>query len=154
MTQHLPHPPFMFDLAVFVPGRLEAIGFIGGKRVASHQVRTPLTPARLELKIDAAGILSSKDEPDMLIAHAQVLDKNGALCVTDSSTIEFGVTGHAELVGPAVAAAEAGIASVVMWVPRGSDEFAIQASRSAREGKFLTHCSWRRNDQAATALPS
>lgn len=154
MTQHLPHPTFVFDLPAFVSGRLEATGFIDGQCAASHRVLTPQGPARIEIEVDAAGILSAKNEPDVLIAHARVLDENGTLCVTDSSTIEFRLAGAVELVGPAVVAAEAGVASVVLRVPRGSDGFAIHADRSAEEGTLSANCSWRRGDQGTTVPAS
>src|SRR6266496_3622358 len=56
MTQHLTHPPFIFDLKEFEPGLLEATAYINGAPCANHRIGTPGKPAKLEIIIDSAGV--------------------------------------------------------------------------------------------------
>ncbi len=127
MAQHLPHPPFVFDLPRFVPGTLEAVALIGGRRVARHAVSTPGEAREIELVVDDAGIPCEPAMPDLLVAHARVVDASGVLCVDDSRTIAFVVTGGARVLGPLVVEAEAGIASIVLRVPAGGRGFRLRA---------------------------
>lgn len=141
MTQCLPHPPFIFDFPAFVRGTLEATGFIDGAPAGSHQVTTPGAPARLTLEIDTAGVVAPPDEPDVLIAHARIVDTGGTLCVVDSSPVAFALEGDAEIVGPATGPAEAGVASVVLRLPPDGGTFRLRAIRL--EGGLAATCEWR-----------
>ena len=126
-TQHLPHPPFVFDLPRFEPGELVAIGYVGGAEVARHAVRTPEAPARLETVIDALDVAPADGESDVVAVHARVLDAQGTLCVAAEDEVTFTPTGGAEIVGPAVVKAEAGIASIVVRVPAGVTDWQVAA---------------------------
>jgi beta-galactosidase len=129
-TRHLPHPPFHFDLDRFEPGRLTAVGYIGGRAVATHFVATPGNFAQLELVVDDAGIHSAAGESDVLCVHARLCDGNGMLCVDETATISFALVG-AELVGPDHLEAEAGIASAVVRVAPHSTGFDVSAQVSS-----------------------
>jgi beta-galactosidase len=118
-TQHLPHPPFVFDLPCFAPGELVAIGYSAGRPAARHTVRTPGAPTRLEVVTDTLDIPPAAGESDVVAVHARVVDAHGTLCVTAETEVTFTVTAGAEIVGPATVCAEAGIASVVVRVPAG-----------------------------------
>ena len=142
----------MFDLPAFSPGSLEATGLIGGQAATAHRIATPGRPAGLAVEIDTAGIFAAVDEPDVLIAHARLLDAQGTLCLSDTGSVAFTVEGGAELLGPASVAAEAGIASVVLRVSRGCVAFALQATRSGPEGVFVAECTWRRRGAAVPML--
>lgn len=126
-TQYLPHPPFVFDLPCFEPGRLEAVGLIGGRASATHVVGTPGAAAKLQLRIDNEGVAAAAGESDLLFAHASWLDELGNLCVGETGEVAFAVEGGAELVGPAKIAAEAGIASVLLRLPIGVCSFKLTA---------------------------
>ena len=127
-AQHLPHPPFVFVLPHFEAGALEAVGRIGGREVVRHRVATPGRPAQLFLVVDALGIAPAAGEADVLTVHAQVLDAAGTLCIDETTEVRFMVGVGAEIVGPAVVPAEAGIASIVVRVPVAGAEFTIEAS--------------------------
>jgi beta-galactosidase len=142
-TNHLSHPPCVFILPAFSPGVLEATGFIGGKPAASHRVTTPGAPERLEVEVDDAGILAEPGAPDVLIAHARVVDVRGTLCVGDVAEVSFTIVGEAEIVGPATIAAEAGVASVVLRLPPSCRAFALRAARTGTEGTFIASCLWQ-----------
>jgi beta-galactosidase len=127
LTQHLPHPPFFFDLPRFTPGRLEAIGYIAGQARASHVVATPRPFECFELAINDMGVAAATSESDVLVAHARLCDINGTLCIDETSSVTFATEGSVEVVGPSTVAAEAGIASIVLHVPANSPGFALQA---------------------------
>ncbi|ACB75334.1 glycoside hydrolase family 2 TIM barrel-domain containing protein [Opitutus terrae] len=114
LTQKLPHPPFVFDLAKFEPGTLQATGWIAGQRRAVHQVATTGVASRIELAVDAASVPSGPTGPDLVFAHARICDADGNLCVAETRSVEFRLEGEGEIVGPRVLPAEAGVASVLV----------------------------------------
>ena len=127
-TQHLPHPPFAFDLPAFSPGRLEATGFIGGHAMARHAVATPGEPVSLEISFDVASADSFAGEPDLVLVYAQVVDRHGTLCVEASPSLHFVVEGAAQMLNAREVVAEAGIASAVIRVPAASDGFRVHVT--------------------------
>ncbi len=145
-TQHLPHPPFAFEVPAFAPGALEATGFIGGRVVATHRVATPGAPAKLEIEIATAGVNAGAGEPDVLLAHARLLDAAGTLCVSETAPVQFSLIGGAELLGPAAPEAEAGIASCVIRVPAGLKAFTLRAEATASGRKGAAQCEWCRSE--------
>lgn len=143
MTQYLPHPPFVFDVAEFLPGTLEAKGFIAGQPVASSRVSTPGAPAQLALEIETMDIIAPADAIDVLIVHAAVRDARGTLCINDTSPVTFTIEGGADLLGPPTIDAEAGIASAVVRVPSRCRSFKLSAVRSGQEGLFTARGTWQ-----------
>lgn len=127
-TQHLPHPPFVFDLPRFESGELAAVGFVGARPVAQHTVRTPGAPARVEVTIDSLDVPPAADESDVVMVHASIVDAAGTLCVSAEDEVTFTVVGGAEVVGPAAVGAEAGIASIVVRVPAGCADWRVTAA--------------------------
>jgi beta-galactosidase len=143
LTQHLPHPPFFFDLPRFVPGTLEAIGYVASKARATTRVITPESVTLIDLTIDDLGVRSESGEADVLIAHAKLIDRQGTLCVDESAHVTFSATG-AQLMGTSDVAAEAGIASVVLRVPPGSAKMALIAALANQPGIRATSVEWSR----------
>ncbi len=126
-TQHLPHPPFVFDLERFEAGELVAVGRVAGREVARHVVRTPEKPVRLEVFADTLDVPPAADDADAVAVHARIVDTNGTLCVGAEPEVDFAVSGGAEIVGPAAVPAEAGIASIVVRVPAGVTGWEVSA---------------------------
>lgn len=112
--ESLPYPPFVFRLGSFVPGCLEALGFIGGKQVAQHSVMTPGSPSSIALSVEDEGVRGELDELDILLGHARVRDENGQLSKFSSIPVHFRIVGEAEIVGSSEVQAESGIASIVI----------------------------------------
>lgn len=140
MSQYLAQPPFVFELPRFEPGTLEATGYLGGVAIASHRVTTPAAPVTMEIKIDDLGISATPDQPDLLIAHASLLDAAHALCVNAIGSVSFHISGEAELLGPADVALEAGTASAVLRLPPAKTNFELSACHDAGGRKFVvTH---------------
>ncbi len=145
----LPHPPSVFQLAAFSAGTLEAIGFIGGRAVATHRVSTPTPAQRIELEIDSDGIVADDGEADVLIAHARVVDLAGTVCIDESPEIHFALEGDAEIVGPAAMVAEAGIASIVLRLSAGGAAFTLRARTIVAGRALTTESQWKRPETVA-----
>ncbi len=116
-----PHPSFLFENVPWEAGLLKADAKIGGKTVASHEVRTPGNPANLELVADSMGIDFVADGSDILTVYAYVKDENGTVCSDAYNRLRFSVEGEATIVGdddPRIGAnpvdAEAGIIAVLL----------------------------------------
>ena len=129
--RHLRYPPFVFRIEQFNPGRLEATGYINGEAVATHWVATSGEPASIVLSIDDDGIPGDLDTADVLLVHARIVDAAGVLCKRSSLSVDFSVTGGAEIVGPLSVVAESGVASVVARRPAGCRSFAIEATNES-----------------------
>jgi beta-galactosidase len=127
MWQHLPHPPFVFDLPRFEAGKLEACGFVEDRLVATHVTSTHGSGCALEWFVDDFGIGAAEDESDLLLAHVRVVDEKGTSCVSDARSIRCSIEGAAAIVGPAIVVAEAGVASFVVRVEAGCVEFGLLA---------------------------
>ncbi|MDZ7290583.1 MAG: DUF4982 domain-containing protein [candidate division KSB1 bacterium] len=113
-SNNLKYPPFSFNVNGFHAGELEAIGFVKGKRVASHKVKTPLEPYRLHLTVADDGVRPKAGKKDVLFVYAAVLDENGTLVPTATNTVRFELRGHGRLIGQNPIDAEAGIASILV----------------------------------------
>jgi beta-galactosidase len=138
MSQHLPHPPFVFDLPRFMPGTLLATGFVGNLPCASHCVSTPSAPAVIEVVVDDLDVAAGDGEADVVIVNAFIRDASGALCIEETGTVTFAVDGDGALAGPTQVAAEAGVASTVLRLApeakvRG---FTLRASSGELTGTF------------------
>ncbi len=150
MTQRLPHPPFLFELPRFVPGTLEAVGFLGGRPAARHRVQTPGTAARLRLTIDDLSIGARVDEPDLLVANVQICDAHGTLCAELSGSMQFDVpTDGATLLGSEPMHVEGGIASAVVRLSPGVDSFAVAAHYLDSPWPMSTTTTWSSPAQPA-----
>ncbi len=113
-STNLSYPPFTFKVARFQAGELEAIGFIEGKRLASHKMTTPLKPHSIQLTTDCNDVKPSPGEKDVFFVYASILDKNGTLVPTASNSVTFELSGPGRLIGHNPIEAEAGIASIVV----------------------------------------
>ncbi len=124
ISTHLAHPPFTFDLGRFRPGTLEAIGYIGGRQVASHTVRTPGTVERMALWVDESGRPFAMDGKDVAFLHAELTDARGTTVPNAWENVFFGTTGDLTLVGANPFSSDAGIASILVQTeahrPRGA----------------------------------
>ncbi len=138
MSQHLPHPPFVFDLPRFTPGTLLATGFVGNLPCASHRASTPSAPAVIEVVIDDLGVAAGDGEADVVIVNAFIRDAAGALCIEETGTVTFSCEGAGVLAGPGRVVAEAGVASTVLRLDPGATErgFTLRASCGGIAGSF------------------
>jgi beta-galactosidase len=114
MSRNLRHAPFSFDVGEFVPGELEAVGFIKGKAVASHVVTTPEEIDHLEVEIDDAGVCA---EPgDLVFVRARFVDRSGTTVPISGREVHFEALESLAVVGSPWIASEAGVASALLRV--------------------------------------
>ncbi len=113
-ARHIPHPPFTFVDVPYERGQVEAIGYLDGNAVASHQVATPGLPHRLELVVDLAGVPLAEDALDVVFVHARAVDEKGTLTPLSDINVTFEAGGAAEWIGPNPTPSQAGIATVLL----------------------------------------
>jgi beta-galactosidase len=73
------------------PGELKAVAYQAGKQVATDEVRTAGSPARIELIPDREVIAADGD--DLSFITVKIEDKNGVLCPNADSLVHFSVSG-------------------------------------------------------------
>ncbi len=127
-STNLTHPPFTFKLKDFVPGELQAKGYLNGNVVVSAIRRTPLNAVGIKLWIDESGKQIEKASNDIVFLHAAIIDVNGTIIPDAVNNILFSVNGDATLVGVNPIEAEAGIASILLKAGKNGGEIKISAS--------------------------
>jgi len=137
LSTHLAHPPFTFALGQFQPGTLEAIGYIGGREAARHEVRTPGTVERLDLWLDEGGRPFAVDGKDVALLHAELRDARGTVNPDAWENVFFGVTGEARLVGANPFSSEAGIATALVETEARRPASAVYALSLVRRGGLV-----------------
>jgi beta-galactosidase len=78
-------------------GRIEAIGYIDGKKVARHLLRTAGKASRIEL--EAHITKASENSKGLAQIEIAVVDRNGTLVPRNHSLVEFTVKGPAKIIG-------------------------------------------------------
>jgi beta-galactosidase len=127
LSTRLAHPPFTFPTGGFRPGRLEAVGYIAGRPVARHAVRTPGPIERLTLELDLAGRPVDRRRDDVLFCRAVLRDAQDSVVPDAWENVAFGVTGAATLIGRNPCSSEAGVASILVRIPPGQTATAVHA---------------------------
>jgi beta-galactosidase len=110
----LDHPPFTFKLGAPGEGTIEAVGLIGGREAARHEIREPAQPHTIRLAADWDGVNPAIGKKDVFFVHASVLDNMGTVVRSASDPVEFGIRGPGRLIGQNPARAEAGTASILV----------------------------------------
>lgn len=109
------HPRFSFTIASFQAGTLRAEGLIGGVVRAIHEVKTPVTAARVVVTIDTANLAFAADGSDIAIVYASIVDSNGTVMPAAGNSVNFTiVSGPGDYIGYNPQTAEAGIASILL----------------------------------------
>jgi beta-galactosidase len=81
----------------YAPGTLEAVGYIGGRRVASSLQRTAGPAHAVELVADRRRIAS--DGRDLAVLRAQFVDRRGTVVPDSDALVRFEVAGPGRLIG-------------------------------------------------------
>ncbi len=114
-SEQLPHPPFVFTLPSFQKGYLRAEGFIKGKKVSEHIVKSAEQASSVHLHFDESTVKINPDYPDVVFVYASVVDANGTIVSDATLLVEFSLEGeNATLIGQNPIAAEAGIATILV----------------------------------------
>ena len=106
---------------------------IAGKVVASHVVRSPGAPAKLELRVDVCGVDQVADGADWVRVYAHVCDKRGTTYPFSGDMITFSVSGEGSLIGDSSifanpVRAEAGIATALVIMSKVAGRITVKAS--------------------------
>lgn len=109
--RNLTFPPFTFTGIPWKAGKVEAVGYINGKKVATAVVNTPGEPAALDITCFESGRPFSKH--DLLIVNVCLRDKNRILVPQNGKTVTLSVIGG-KIMGPQQYDTEAGIASFLV----------------------------------------
>ena len=116
--RNLTYPPFTFKDVVWQPGKVKAIGYRNGKKVAEYEVRTPGTPRKLEISYFESGYPAVKN--DLLIAYVSLKDINGTLVPMNDFPIHLEVKGG-RVRGPELFRTEAGVAAFLVETGEGKN---------------------------------
>jgi len=154
MTQFLSHAPFVFELDEYIPGGLEAVGYCHDTAVAFHRISAPGDPAALVVSVDDLGIYAAANEPDLLIAHAALMDRSRTLCHHRNNLVAFAVSGDGEIAGPAQVECEAGVASILVRVPPAGSSFELTASLLDGPPNFAGTVLWRHPPSRRNGAPT
>lgn len=157
----LAHPPFtfrarkvekeevMFNVVrssaedFFKPSEFKAEGLIGGKVAATHTVRAPGVPKRIDLEVDYSGRPLTADGSDWIRVYAKLVDEYGTVCPFAADSVAFSVEGEGSIVGDAEilanpVAAEAGIATVLAQANTTAGRILVRASAPGFEAGQTT----------------
>ncbi|CAF3567919.1 unnamed protein product [Rotaria sp. Silwood1] len=115
-SSHLLRPPYIFNIDRYIPGRLDATGFISGKAVVRiHQSTPGNIRHHLNIEIDLSG--QSLTTKDLVFVYAYICDHNDTVIPNADDLITFSLLNarnYALLIGDNPVRAEAGIASILL----------------------------------------
>jgi len=129
-SSHIPHPPFEFNLAKFVTGKLVAKAFIQGKLVATHQVVTPKQASSIQLSLDTSGVALMAGVNDVAFVYASILDSDGNLVPVNGEEIHFETSGEIEVLNIVMPKTSQGKAAVLIRIGSTLKDASIQAYSS------------------------
>ncbi|HVI48237.1 MAG TPA: glycoside hydrolase family 2 TIM barrel-domain containing protein [Chitinophaga sp.] len=96
-------PYFIFHTGKYEAGELKAIGFVDGKAVHEHVVRTPQEPDHLEIVIPEGQPVAPANGWEMTPFYVKVCDKYGTLVSNKKAAqtydIRIAITGEGHLIG-------------------------------------------------------
>ncbi|SDS48976.1 beta-galactosidase [Mucilaginibacter mallensis] len=133
-SRNLPHAPFTFNPAAYIPGKLTAIGYIKGKKVAVNTIATPGSAFKINIKADLSGKNLAAGKNDIIFIYASITDSKGTVIPNAGDMIKFSVKGNGELIGKQSINAEAGIATILLKAGDKHGPIKIEAS----SGKLIS----------------
>lgn len=136
-SNHLKHPPFVFEVPTFEEGNLKAVGYINGKQVATHQVNTPKKASKLELSINLSGKPIATKTADHVFVYVKITDINGSIVPDAELPINVEVKG-AEIIGNPQPRAEAGIATILLKTIPNNQKIELKATAEGLKSASAT----------------
>ncbi len=95
----LTHPPFEIKGFKYEQGEIRVVGYREGAAICEEVAYTPSEAASLHLYADEYGVEMKADGNDIVIVHAEVVDKSGMVIRDYVGEVEFKVSGDATIVG-------------------------------------------------------
>ena len=126
ISNNLKHPPFTFKLDEFEPGELRAVGFIDGKKVTEMYRNTPKEAKTIVIKTDDRTQYYEDELYDLIFVEAMVTDTKINRIPNYAEEVKFVVSEGVEVVGDPIVRCEAGIASTLVKVHKGTKEWTIK----------------------------
>lgn len=134
-------PPFTFFGVKWQEGELHAVGYVKGKPVAWHMVRTPGIVAKLGISYMQGGVKASWN--DLLLVYVTLEDDNGTSCFGENKReVSLRVLQGGELRSPARVRAEAGIATFVVATANAKDLMLEATSGNLRKKLKIKLTPW------------
>ncbi len=127
ISDHLPCPPFVFNLKAFEAGTLKAVGFKDNKLVKEDIVTTAGKATRLKLSYDRSGKSLKANGTDVVFVYATVCDAKGNPVSDSGVSIRFTIKEGGTLVGQNPINAEAGIATILLQASDNAKKISIEA---------------------------
>ncbi|NQX42307.1 beta-galactosidase [Pedobacter steynii] len=138
-------PSFVFDAGGFEPGELKAIGYINGKKVTEHAVRTAGKADHIEIVVPDHHITPVADGSDMIPVYFKICDANGSVVHDAKSEIFIRVKGEGTLIGDGISrveinpqAVEAGIGFAFIRTSKKAGKIEIQVESKGMKAGLLT----------------
>lgn len=132
-SDHLAHPPYLFEIKTYQPGKLTAIAYDGKQKpLTTAIVQTPGKPVQITLELDTLQTGIDTTKADLIFVRAKLFDANGTVVPTNDYKVTFSVQAQdAGLMCPAIQAMEAGIASALLRTEAPAHEILIKVSLTA-----------------------
>ena len=93
----MPRNSYLEWIVEYEPGKLEAKGYKGGKRIAMTRVETTGPPAALRLIPDRLKIKA--DNQDVSIVTVAIVDDEGRIVPTANNLVKFTISGNGRIIG-------------------------------------------------------
>ena len=90
---------FTFDNVKFEAGKLEAVGYTGGKETSRYAIETAGKPYQLKLTSINNPEGFKADGADMALVQVEVLDRSGRRCPLDNHMVHFNIYGEGRWIG-------------------------------------------------------
>lgn len=127
ISNNLNHPPFTFMVDKFEAGELKAEGYINGKKVSEHIVKTPQKAVGLKIWVDESGKAPQANVNDVLFLHVAAIDINGTIVPDFNGAIQLDYKGDIEIINSREIKAEAGIATALIKIGEASANVTVNA---------------------------
>jgi len=129
-SDHLAHPPYLFEIKKYQPGKLKAIAYDSKQKpLTSTIVQTSGKPVQITLVLDTLLYGIDTTKADLIFVRAKLLDANGTVVPTNEYKVIFSVVAQdAGLMSPSIQPLEAGIASALLRTEAPQTEIIIKVN--------------------------
>lgn len=129
-SDHLAHPPYLFEIKKYQPGKLKAIAYDSKQKpLTTTIVQTPGKPVKITLELDKLQFGLDTTKADLIFVRAKLLDANSNLIPSNEYKVVFSVVAQdAGLMSPAIQPMEAGIASALLRTEAPKNEIIIKVN--------------------------
>ncbi len=129
-SDRLVHPPYLFEIKKYQPGKLTAIAYDSKQKpLTTTIVQTPGKPVKITLELDTLQFGLDTTKADLIFVRAKLFDANSNLIPSNEYKVVFSVLAQdAGLMSPAIQPMEAGIASALLRTEAPKNEIVIKVN--------------------------